>query len=44
MAGKPDMGGVASFNKAKLKKMETQEKNTLPTKETVEQEKQSEIS
>ncbi|XP_034858840.1 thymosin beta-10-like [Mirounga leonina] len=43
MAGKPDMGGVASFNKAKLKKMETQEKNTLPTKETVEQ-KQSEIS
>nr|XP_035954951.1 thymosin beta-10-like [Halichoerus grypus] len=44
MAGKPDMGGIASFNKAKLKKMETQEKNTLLTKETIEQEKQSEIS
>nr|KAF6471682.1 hypothetical protein HJG59_011051 [Molossus molossus] len=32
--------GVASFDKAKLKKMETQRKNTLPTKETTEQEKQ----
>ncbi|KAL6084944.1 hypothetical protein STEG23_001947 [Scotinomys teguina] len=44
MADKPDMGEIASFDKAKLKKTETQEKNTLPTKETVEQEKRSEIS
>ncbi|XP_048212725.1 thymosin beta-10-like [Perognathus longimembris pacificus] len=44
MADKPDMGEIASFDKAKLKKTETQEKNTLPTKETIEQEKQSEIS
>ncbi|XP_041501581.1 thymosin beta-10-like [Microtus oregoni] len=37
-------GEIASFDKAKLKKTETQEKNTLPTKETIEQEKRSEIS
>nr|AAY18885.1 thymosin [synthetic construct] len=43
-ADKPDMGEIASFDKAKLKKTETQEKNTLPTKETIEQEKRSEIS
>ncbi|ELK31825.1 Thymosin beta-10 [Myotis davidii] len=41
MADKPDMGEVASFDKAKLKKTETQEKSTLPTKETIEQEKRS---
>ncbi|XP_035580183.1 thymosin beta-10-like [Zalophus californianus] len=40
MADKPDMGEIASFNKAKLKETETRE-NTLPTKETIEQ---SEIS
>ncbi|XP_020825152.1 thymosin beta-10 [Phascolarctos cinereus] len=44
MADKPDLGEIASFDKAKLKKTETQEKNTLPTKETIEQEKRSEIS
>ncbi|XP_006879025.1 PREDICTED: thymosin beta-10-like [Elephantulus edwardii] len=43
MAHKPDMGEIASFDKAKLKKTETQ-KNTLPTKETIEQEKRSEMS
>ncbi|XP_050631180.1 thymosin beta-10-like [Macaca thibetana thibetana] len=42
MANKPDMGEIASFNTAKLKKTEMQE-NTLPTKEATEQ-KQSEIS
>ncbi|XP_064227206.1 thymosin beta-10-like [Aotus nancymaae] len=42
MADKPDTGEIASFDKAKLKKTETQ--NTLPTKETTEQEKRSEIS
>uniref|UniRef100_A0A8D2END4 Thymosin beta-10 n=1 Tax=Theropithecus gelada TaxID=9565 RepID=A0A8D2END4_THEGE len=36
MADKPDMGEIASFDKAKLKKTETQEKNTLPTKETID--------
>uniref|UniRef100_A0A8C6E0A5 Thymosin beta n=1 Tax=Moschus moschiferus TaxID=68415 RepID=A0A8C6E0A5_MOSMO len=41
MADKPDMGEINSFDKAKLKKAETQEKNTLPTKETSEQEKQA---
>ncbi|XP_037593361.1 thymosin beta-10-like [Cebus imitator] len=44
MANKPDMGEIANFDKAKLKKTETQEKNTLPTEETVEQERQSGIS
>nr|CAD29144.1 beta-thymosin [Paracentrotus lividus] len=39
MADKPDVSEVASFDKSKLKKAETQEKNTLPTKETIEQEK-----
>ncbi|XP_036303889.1 thymosin beta-10-like [Pipistrellus kuhlii] len=43
MADKPGMGDVASFDKAKLKKTETQ-KSILPTKETTEQEKQSEMS
>ncbi|XP_033033564.1 thymosin beta-10-like [Trachypithecus francoisi] len=44
MADKPDMGEIASFDKAKLKETETQEKNTMSTKETIQQEKQSEIS
>ncbi|XP_044771918.1 thymosin beta-10-like [Neomonachus schauinslandi] len=43
MADKPDMGEIASFNEAKLKKTETQN-TTLQTKETTEQEKRSEIS
>ncbi|XP_054947166.1 thymosin beta-10-like [Physeter macrocephalus] len=41
MADKPDMVEIAGFDKAKLKTMETQEKNTLPTKETTEHEKQA---
>ncbi|XP_032755398.1 thymosin beta-10-like [Rattus rattus] len=44
MADKPDMGEIASFDKAKLKKIKMQEKNTLPTNETIEQEKRSELS
>ncbi|XP_052040716.1 thymosin beta-10-like [Apodemus sylvaticus] len=44
MADKPDVGEIASFGKAKLKKTEMQERNTLPTKEIIEQEKRSEIS
>jgi len=39
MSDKPDVSEVASFDKSKLKKTETAEKNTLPTKETIEQEK-----
>ncbi|XP_055476700.1 thymosin beta-10-like [Psammomys obesus] len=44
MADKLDMGEIASFGKAKMKKTEMQEKNTLLTKDTIEQEKRSEIS
>ncbi|XP_068184516.1 toll-like receptor 8 [Antennarius striatus] len=39
MADKPDLSEVKGFDKTKLKKAETQEKNTLPTKETIQQEK-----
>ncbi|XP_075120859.1 thymosin beta-10-like [Leptodactylus fuscus] len=41
MEGKPDLGEIGRFDKSKLKKTETHEKNTLPTKETIEQEKQN---
>uniref|UniRef100_A0A2K5R9K5 Thymosin beta-4 n=1 Tax=Cebus imitator TaxID=2715852 RepID=A0A2K5R9K5_CEBIM len=33
--------GIEKFDKSKLKKTETQEKNPLPSKETTEQEKQA---
>ncbi|KAM6955239.1 thymosin beta-4 [Lycodopsis pacificus] len=39
MDEKPDVSAVESFDKTKLKKTDTNEKNTLPTKETIEQEK-----
>jgi hypothetical protein len=39
MADKPDVSEVTTFDKSKLKKTDTQEKNPLPTKETIEQEK-----
>uniref|UniRef100_A0A3Q2XKB0 Thymosin beta n=1 Tax=Hippocampus comes TaxID=109280 RepID=A0A3Q2XKB0_HIPCM len=38
MSDKPDISEVTSFDKNKLKKTETKEKNVLPTKE-IEQEK-----
>ncbi|TEA22951.1 hypothetical protein DBR06_SOUSAS8410071, partial [Sousa chinensis] len=41
VSDKPDMGETEKFNKSKLKKTETQEKNPLPSKETIEQEKQA---
>ncbi|XP_027711004.1 thymosin beta-4-like [Vombatus ursinus] len=41
MSDKADMAKIQKFNKSKLKKTETQEKNPLPSKETVEQEKQA---
>uniref|UniRef100_A0A6I8Q7F3 Uncharacterized protein n=1 Tax=Xenopus tropicalis TaxID=8364 RepID=A0A6I8Q7F3_XENTR len=31
----PDLGEIDRFDKTKLKKTETQEKNTLPTKENI---------
>ncbi|XP_022091531.1 thymosin beta-like [Acanthaster planci] len=40
MGDKPDVSEVETFDKSKLKKTATQEKNPLPTKETIEQEKQ----
>lgn len=36
MADKPDLAEVTSFDKTKLKKTETQEKNPLPSKESKE--------
>ncbi|KAI2668643.1 Thymosin beta-b [Labeo rohita] len=33
MADKPDISEISQFDKTKLKKTETKEKNTLPTKE-----------
>ncbi|KAM8926031.1 thymosin beta-4-like [Lycaon pictus] len=42
MSDKPDMAEIEKFNrKSKLKKTEIQEKNPLPSKETIEQEKQA---
>ncbi|KAI5616556.1 thymosin beta, partial [Silurus asotus] len=34
MADKPDISEISHFDKSKLKKTETQEKNSLPTKES----------
>ena len=31
---KPDVSGVTTFDKGKLKTVNTEEKNTLPTKES----------
>ncbi|XP_037542726.1 thymosin beta-like [Nematolebias whitei] len=39
MSDKPDVKEVETFDNTKLKKTETREKNTLLTKETIEQEK-----
>ncbi|KAM7227487.1 hypothetical protein CapIbe_021184, partial [Capra ibex] len=41
MSDKPNTAEVEKFDKSKLKKTETQEKNPLPSKETIEQEKQA---
>lgn len=35
MSDKPDVKEVESFDKSKLKKVETQEKNPLPTQESM---------
>uniref|UniRef100_A0A673ASD7 Thymosin beta n=1 Tax=Sphaeramia orbicularis TaxID=375764 RepID=A0A673ASD7_9TELE len=39
MSDKPNLEEITKFDPSSLKKTETQEKNTLPTKETIEQEK-----
>ncbi|XP_007532745.1 thymosin beta-4-like [Erinaceus europaeus] len=41
MSDKPNMAVIEKFVKLKLKNTETQEKNPLPSKETIEQEKQT---
>lgn len=41
MSDKNVITEVKTFDKTKLKKTETQEKNTLPTKETIKQEKEA---
>nr|XP_045000990.1 thymosin beta-10-like [Jaculus jaculus] len=44
MADKSDMGEITSFYKANLKKTEMKEQSILPTKKTIEQEKQGDTS
>lgn len=41
MSNKPGMGEIEKFGKSKLRKTEKKEKNSLPSKETTEQEKQA---
>ncbi|XP_040084860.1 thymosin beta-4-like [Oryx dammah] len=41
MSDKPDTAEIEKSDKLKLKKTETQEKNPLPSKETIEREKQA---
>ncbi|XP_054446706.1 thymosin beta-4-like [Pteronotus mesoamericanus] len=41
MSDKPDMAKIEKFGKLKWKKTEMQEKNPLPSKETIEREKQA---
>ncbi|XP_029329619.1 thymosin beta-15A-like isoform X2 [Mus caroli] len=40
MSDKPDLSEVETFDKSKLKKTNTEVKNTLPSKETIQQEKE----
>ena len=41
MSYKPNMADIEKFSKSTLKKAEMQEKNPLPSKETIEREKQA---
>ncbi|XP_054844232.1 thymosin beta-4-like [Eublepharis macularius] len=41
MADKPNMAEIETFDKSKSEKTEMQDKNPLPSKETIEQEKQA---
>ncbi|KAB0342857.1 LOW QUALITY PROTEIN: thymosin beta-15B [Muntiacus reevesi] len=40
MSDKPDLSEVEKFDRSKLKKTNTKEKNTLPSKKTIQQEKE----
>ncbi|XP_004414653.1 PREDICTED: thymosin beta-15A-like [Odobenus rosmarus divergens] len=40
MSDKPDLSEVEKFDRSKLKKTNTEEKNTLPSQETIQQEKE----
>ncbi|XP_050997601.1 thymosin beta-15B [Acomys russatus] len=40
MSDRPDLSEVERFDRSKLKKTQTEEKNTLPSKETIQQEKE----
>ncbi|XP_032187644.1 thymosin beta-15B [Mustela erminea] len=40
MSDKPDLSEVEKFDRSKLRKTNTKEKNTLPSKETIQQEKE----
>ncbi|CAL8282667.1 thymosin beta-11 [Gadus morhua] len=42
MSDKPKLEEVTSFDKTKLKKTETKEKNVLPSQEIIDQEKKAE--
>uniref|UniRef100_A0A4X1SY24 Thymosin beta n=1 Tax=Sus scrofa TaxID=9823 RepID=A0A4X1SY24_PIG len=41
MSDQPNKAEIEKFNRSKLKKTERQEKNPLPSKETIEPEKQA---
>jgi len=41
MSDKPDLEEVTKFDKSKLKKVTTEEKNPLPTKDDIDKEKES---
>ncbi|MEE6509474.1 hypothetical protein FKM82_026310 [Ascaphus truei] len=41
MSDKPSMSEVEDFDHRKLRKTNTEEKNTLPSKETIQQEKEA---
>ncbi|XP_047572454.1 thymosin beta-15A [Lutra lutra] len=40
MSDKSDLSEVKKFDRSKLKKTNTEEKNTLPSQETIQQEKE----
>ncbi|XP_078533625.1 thymosin beta-15A homolog [Lissotriton helveticus] len=41
MSDKPDMSEVEKFDQKQLKNTSTKEKNTLPSKETIDQDKEA---
>ena len=41
MSDRPNMSMINGFQRGSMKKVETKEKNTLPTKDVIEEEKKS---